>query len=256
MTPGHWTMEPARPFVSLRVDLGYLYLRPRFSFGYGKPFSVWGGIDLVPSITGDAGGGYSGLHLQVDWFELRAGARYVHAFGGQFLTPAPSFTIVDLDEYTGHTVNYVDLEAEATAAIPAGPGNILLSFLAESIQFVPAGFDVFDETLHVVVGPPPVYRTRLGYSLILGRERTGRLGVLAEDIELPDRDARVIRTGLTGSFDIDDHLQIVATVLVPVYSPDSLGLMGADYTELGIRYRWATGHEHEVPPEKIPASAP
>jgi hypothetical protein len=256
MTPGHWTVDPARPFISLRLDMGYLYFKPRLSFGYGKPFSVWAGIDVVPSVTPDSGGGYSGLHLQLDWFELRAGARFVHDFGGQFLTPEASFTIVDLDEYTGHNVNYLDLEAEAAAAIPAGPGNILVAALVESIQLVPKGFDVYDETLHVVVAPPPVYRARLGYSFILGREHTGRVGPLVEDLELPDRQARVIRVGLTGSFDIDDHLQLVATVVVPVYSPDSLGLLGADYTELGIRYRWATGHTHALPEEKIPASAP
>jgi hypothetical protein len=256
ITPGHWTREPGRPFLSIRADLGYLYFKPRVSFGYGKPFYTWVGMDVVPSVTPESGGGYAGPRLQLDWFELRAGARFVHAFGGQYLAAEPSFTIVNLDEYGGSTENYLDLEVEAAAAIPAGPGSILAAFMAESIQLVPKGFDVYEETLHVVAAPPQLYRARLGYTFILGREHTARLGPLVEDIELPDRQARVVRVGLTGAFDIDDHLAVVATVLVPVYSPDSLGLAGADYTELGVLYRWATGHTHAVPEASNPTQAP
>jgi hypothetical protein len=256
MTPGHWTREPGRPFLSLRVDLGYPYFKPRASLGYGKPFHTWVGIDAVPSVTPQSGGGYAGPRLQLHGFELRAGARFVHAFGGQYLAAEPSFTIVNLDEYRGTTENYVDLEVEATAAIPVGPGNILAAFMAESIQLVPKGLDIYEETLHVVAAPPQLYRARLGYAFTLGREHAARLGPLVEDIELPDRQARVIRVGLTGSFAIDDHLAVVATVLVPVSSPDSLGLAGADYTELGVSYRWATGHTHAVPGPSNPAGTP
>jgi hypothetical protein len=256
VTSGHWTREPGRPFLSLRVDLGYPYFKPRASLGYGKPFYRWVGIDAVPSVTPQSGGGYAGPRLQLDWFELRAGARFVHAFGGQYLAAEPSFTIVNLDEYRGSTENYVDLEVEATTAIPAGPGSILAAFMAESIQLVPKGLDIYEETLRVVAAPPQLYRARLGYAFLLGREHTARLGPLVEDIELPDRQARVIRVGLTGSFNIDDHLAVVATVLVPVYSPDALGLAGADYTELGVLYRWATGHTHAVSEASNPTQAP
>lgn len=256
ITPGHWKRERSRPFLSIRGDVGFLYFTPRVSVGYGEPFYRWAGLDVVPSVTPQSGGGYVGPRLQLDWFELRADARFVHAFGAQYLTPEPSFTIVNLDEFGGSTENYVDLEVEATAAIPAGPGSILASFMAESIQFVPKGVDIYEETLHVVAAPPQLYRARLGYAFLLGREHTARLGPLVEDIELPDRQARVVRVGLTGSFAIDDHLAVVATVLVPVYSPDSLGLAGADYTELGVRYRWATGHTHAVPGQSIPTEAP
>ena len=252
MHEGHWRSEEARPFMALRLDAGYLYLKPRVSFGWGKPFNMWGGVDLVPTVTPDATTEYGGLRLQLDWFELRAGARFVHGFSRQYLPQQPSYSLVDLSEDFHRVSNYVAFEAEATAAIPAGPGNILALATAESIQFVPAMTNVFDETLHVVVDPPQVYRARLGYSLILGREKTGRLGLLVEGIEIPDRHAQVFRVGLTGSFDIDDHLQFVATVMIPIITPDSLGLLGADYTELGIRWRWATGHTHGVPRERLP----
>lgn len=253
---GHWESEEARPFISLRADVGYLYLKPRFSFGYGKPFVVWGGLDILPFALPDEVGGYSGLRVQLDWFELRAGARVVHALTRQYLTPKDSYNLLDLSQDNKRAADYLGLEAEASAAIPVGPGNILALFTASSIQFVPAGSYVYDETLRVVISPPPVYRGRLGYSLTFGHEHTARLGLLGEVVEIPDRNAQVVRVGLIGSFDIDDHLQLVATVMVPVYSPDSLGLLGADYTELGVRWRWATGHTHAVPHERNPNGGP
>jgi hypothetical protein len=251
--PGYWAEDPTRLFLSLRLDAGYLYLKPRFSLGYGKPFSLWGGIDAVPLATPDSAGGYGGLRLQIEWIELRAGARYVHAFVHQFLTPNQSYSLVDLAVDNGHPSNYLDLEAEVAAAIPVGPGRILVTGTASSIQRVPAGYYVYDETLRVVVAPPPVYRARLGYALPFMPENNARLGVVGEVLDIPDRNARVYRAGVVATFDIDDHLQAIATIIVPVWSPDSLGFLGADYTELGIRYRWATGEVH-VPRELIPSS--
>jgi hypothetical protein len=253
MEPGHWTTEPFRLFASLRVDAGYLYLKPRLSLGYGRPFSSWAGVDLVPLVTPDYAGGYSGLHVQLDWFEVRAGARYVHAFMHQFLTPATSYNLVDLAEFTGHASAYLDLEAEAAAAIPAGPGHILLLGTASTIELVTSGYYVYDEALRVVVAPPLVYRGRVGYSVPFMPEHNARVGIVAEVIDIPNRGDQVYRAGLVAAFDIDDHLQAVANLLIPVYGPDSLGLLGADYTELGIRYRWATGHTH-IPQERLPGT--
>jgi hypothetical protein len=246
--PEHWTSDAARFFVSIRIDAGYLYLRPRFAVGFGKPFAVWAGIDVVPYATPDSAGGYSGLHLQVDWFEARASARYVHAFVHQFLTPQSSYNLVDLAELTGHPSNFAELEAEVTGAIPAGPGNILVLGTASSIQLVPAGYFVYDEVLRVVVSPPPVYRARVGYSIPFMSERNARAGIVGEVLEIPDRNAQVYRAGIVATFDINDHLQAIASILVPIQGPDSLGFLGADYTELGIRYRWASAHT-ETPQE-------
>ncbi|MGA7121638.1 MAG: hypothetical protein WBY94_16145 [Polyangiaceae bacterium] len=249
--PSHWTTEEARPFISLRMDVGYLYVKPRFSFGYGKPFSLWAGVDVTPLATPDYAGGYSGLRLQLPWFDFRIGARAVHAFLHQFLKQQDSYNLVDLAEITGHATNYVDFEAELTGAVPLGPGSILLLATASSIQSVPTGYDVYDENLRVIVRPPPVYRGRAGYALRFLPENNAQLGLVAELIEIPDRKAQVVRAGLVATFDIDDHFQAIATLVAPILSPDSIGLAGADYTELGIRYRWTTGHSHS-PQERIP----
>ena len=210
-----------------------------------------GGIDAIPIVTPDYTGGYSGLRLQIAWFDLRAGARAVHAFQHQYLTPKDAYNLVDLSEITGHPSNYVSIEGEMAAAIPAGPGSVVVLATASSVQLVPAGYDMYEENLHVIVSPPPVYRARLGYALRLLAEDNAEVGVVAEVIEIPDRKTRVYRAGLVATFKIDDHLEAVGRIVAPITGPDSIGFAGADYSELGIRYRWATGHTH-VPEEKIP----
>jgi hypothetical protein len=233
------------------MDAGYLYLKPRFSLGYGQPFTIWGGIDVSPIVTPDYGGGYSGLRLEIAWFDLRAGARAVHAFQHQYLTPKNAYNLVDLSQITDHASDYISLEAEMAAAIPAGPGSIVVLATASSVQLVPAGYDLYEENLHVIVSPPPVYRARVGYALRLLPEGNADVGVVGEVIELPDRKTRVIRAGLVATFKIDDHLDAVGRIVAPISSPDSIGFAGADYSELGIRYRWATGHTH-IPEERLP----
>jgi hypothetical protein len=163
------------------------------------------------------------------------------AFEHSYLSPRAAYSTVDLDTTSGNASRYVTLEAELSGAIPAGPGGILLVLTASSVQGVPAGDYVYEETLRVITSPPAIYRARTGYAVRLGREGAAKIGVVGEVLELPDRRAQVWRAGLLASFAIDDHLEAVGLLVLPVVSPDSIGLAGGDFGELGLRYRWATG---------------
>lgn len=238
--PGYWQRGDPRPFVSSTIDVGYLYLRPRLSLGYGEPFSTWAGIDANPIFTSTGVGGYGGIRLQIPWFDLRAGARPFYAFQHTFLPPQPSYTTTDLDTVTGANAKYVTLETELSGGIPAGPGAILLVLTASSVQGVPAGMYVYEETLRVITNPPAIYRARTGYALRLGAEGAAKVGLVGEVLDLPGRGDQVWRAGVVASFAIDDHLEAVGLLVLPVKSPDSIGIAGGDFGELGLRYRWAT----------------
>jgi hypothetical protein len=193
-------------------------------------------------------GGYAGLRFQIPWFDLRGGARGFHAFQHELLAPQAGYTTVDLQETTGRASEYITLEVELSGGIPAGPGSILLVLTASSVQGVPHGYDVYEETLHVITSPPEIYRARTGYAVRVGPDGAGRIGVVGEVLDTPDRVyARTWRAGVIGSFSIDDHLEAVGLLVVPVYGPDSLGIAGGDFTELGLRYRWATGAPNKKP---------
>jgi hypothetical protein len=238
----HWLDDPIRPFLAATVDVGYLYLRPRLSFGYGRPFTLWAGVDVNPIVTQNYLGAYGGLRLQVPWFDIRVGARAANAFQHHYLVPQDHFHSQDLIEANGKSAQYLTLEAELSGAIPAGPGSVLLVLTASSVQLVPKGDYVYEETLRVIVSPPQLYRARVGYALRFLSEGNARVGVVAEVLEIPDRQAQVYRAGVVATFGIDDHLEAVGLLVVPVWGPDSIGIAGGDYGELGLRYRWCSGH--------------
>jgi hypothetical protein len=241
MHPRYWDAAPARLFAATTIDLGFLYLRPRLSLGYGKPFNLWAGVDMNPIATSTGLGAYAGLRLQIPWFDLRAGARGFYAFEHAFLAPKASYSTVDLIAGTGPPSRYVTLEAEMSGAIPAGPGSVLLVLTASAVQGAPAGYYVYEETLRVITDPPAIYRARTGYAVRLGSEGAAKVGVVGEVLDLPGRNAQVYRAGVVASFSIDDHLEAVGLLVIPVVSPDSIGIAGGDFGELGLRYRWATG---------------
>ena len=60
-------------------------------------------------------------------------------------------------------------------------------------------------------------------------------------IGLPGRDEFVVRAGVVASVAIDAHLEAQASLVPVIVSPDTLGLAGADFGQLGVRFRWATG---------------
>jgi hypothetical protein len=238
--PNYWARGENRLFASAMIDVGYLYLRPRITVGYGKPFLLWAGLDANPIATSSGLGAYAGLRLQVPWFDLRVGARGFRAFEHHFLAPQGSYETVDLQNATGPLSQYVTLEAELSGAIPVGPGSILLVLTAASVQGVPSGWYVYEETLHAITNPPGIYRARFGYGLRLGSEGNARVGLVGEALDLPGRREVVFRAGVVAGFTIDDHLEALGLLLVPVAGVDSLGIAAGDYGEFGIRYRWAT----------------
>ena len=239
--PDYWAHGEAHPFVAMTIDAGYLYLRPRVSLGYGRPFVLWTGVDVNPIATSTGLGAYGGFRVQVPWFDLRVGARGFLAFQHGLLAPKAHYDTVDLDTTTGSISRYVTLEAELSGGIPAGPGSILLVLTASSVQGVPAGHFVYEETLRVITSPPAIYRARTGYAVRLGSEGAARVGVVGEILDLPDRRDYVVRVGMVASFAIDDHLEALGLLVIPVASPDAIGIAGGDFGELGLRYRWATG---------------
>ena len=85
-----WNEGPARPFLATTLDVGWTYLRPRASLGWGKPFVAWFGIDANPIIQGTGLGAYGGLRLALPRFDLRVGPRYFFGFNRNYLNPQRS----------------------------------------------------------------------------------------------------------------------------------------------------------------------
>ena len=236
-----WNEGETRAFLATTLDVGWVYLRPRLSAGYGKPFKTWVGVDVNPIVSGQGLGAYGGLRLSLPRFDLRAGPRYFAAFSRNFLNPQKSYNRIDLDSTLQNPSRVVTLEAEAEASVPLGPGDIVGLGSLSYVTNVPDGQLVFEETLRVIVAPPLVWRGRGGYVVRFGTSRQHSIGVVADVLDVPKRDdSLTVRVGPVVRIVLSRRVEVRGSFVPTVLSPDHLGIIGGDFTELGFRYRWAT----------------
>lgn len=237
-----WGALPARWFVSTMIDVGWIYTRPRISFGYGKPFTKWFGVDLNPLANGQGLGGYGGLRLELPFFDIRFGARYFSAFTRTYLPEQESYDRLSLEtESTNAAAKVLTVESEIDVSVPAGPGNIVGRVSGSYVSNIPDHFTAYEETLRVIVKPPWVWRARGGYAFRFGKYQQHSLGVVVDFLNVPERDDfRTVRVGPIIRFVLSRRVDIRGSFVVTALSPDRIGLRGGDFTELGVRYRWAT----------------
>lgn len=236
-----WWEGGYRWFLATTVDAGFLYLRPRASVGWGLPFTRWVGFDVNPIVSSAGVAGYAGLRVAFERVDLRVGSRYFAAFERAYLPPQESYGRLDLENTTRDKSRVITHEVEINGAVPVGPGDIHLLASGSYLQNVPDGAYVFEETLHVIVAPPFAWRLRGGYLFRLGKYNQHSLGVVADLLNIPDRESdTTVRAGPVMRVVLSRHFEVRGSFVVTLVSPDRLGLIGGDFTELGVRYRWAT----------------
>lgn len=236
-----WGTLPSRWFAATTVDIGFVYARPRLSVGYGRPFTSWFGVDFNPTFTGAGLGAYAGLRLEFPFIDIRAGTRFWNAYNHAFMQPRESYARLELERESGPTARYFTHEVEADMSIPAGPGNVLGRASGSYLTGAPAGTMVFEQGLRVIVEPPLVWRLRVGYAVRLGQYSQHAIGAVVDFLDVPKRDdSRTIRVGPVLRIVFSRRVELRGSFVVTAYSPDRIGLVGGDFTELGIRYRWAT----------------
>jgi hypothetical protein len=235
-----WELGGPRPFFATMVDIGYLYARPRVQLGYGKPFHKWIGIEANPSISSNSTGGYAGMRLDLPNFDIRVGARQTYSFQRSYLLPKVEYDRYDLESTALPRTNLTTLETEANFSIPVGPGAIIGLASVSYVANVPKGQLVYEETLRVLVQPPWVVRGRVGYMFGFGEHNQASIGPAVDVLDIPERRSHVVRAGVLARFVLSRSFEIRGTFMPRVLSQDELGLLESDFTELGLRWRWAT----------------
>lgn len=238
--PEPWASGPDRFFLATAVDVGFLYLRPRLSLGYGRPHREWLGFDVNPIGALSGAGAYGGLRIATQFLDIRAGARFFLPFQRSFLTPRESYGRLDVEDRSGPSAKYVTLEVEGTSEIPMGPGELQAVFSGSLVKGVPDGYYVFEETIRVVLNPPLVWRFRVGYIFAFGPRAAISFGPVLEYVHIPGRSEEVLRGGFITRARLSEALEVNATFIPIIASPDTIGIQGADFAQLGVRWRWAT----------------
>ncbi len=237
----YWALAGPRFFFAASLEIGFAYARPKLSAGRGRPHWEWVGIEAVPLATPEGVGAYAGLRGQVPNLDLRAGLRHFAPFSRSLIAIEDDYERADIERSDGPSGNYTALETELAAHLPAPSGNVFALFTGYYIPDRPPGHHLYEESLRVVIAPPFVWRARLGYAFHAGPDDELRIGPAAEVLGLPGRDAHVYRAGIVAVAPLSATLDVQLSFLPVISSPDSIGLAGADFTQFGVRWRWATG---------------
>ena len=239
-TSRYWSRFDSQPFLAATLELGWAYVHPKFNAGVGKPFYRWIGVDAQPLVSGSGAGLYGGAHAQVPLLDLRAGARYFSPFDRKMLSQSPRHTRDELEGLDGPDANALTLEGELRGAVSLPGGGPFWMLTGHYVSGVDEDHDLYEESLKVVIRPPWVWRARVGYAFFFGRDDAIRLGIAEEVLQSPGRDGYVLRAGITSTMKLADTVDLQATLMPVIHSPDAIGLAGADFGQLGVRWRWAT----------------
>ncbi len=236
----YWQRGEPRWFVGGIVDFGYLYLRPSFQVGYGRPHWSWVGLELEPLISTSYIGGYLGLHAALPFIELRVGGRYVFTFSQSYLAPRQSYAPLDLESSAGPPSRSLALQAQLVLKIPLGPGDFRSVITGTYLALVDDGFYVYDNILRLVAAPPWNWGATAGYRISFGPNASMYVQPMAELVHLVERQAFIVRAGAAVGAQLWPDLELRLRVLPQVYGPDPLGGKGGYTIQFGIRYRFAT----------------
>jgi hypothetical protein len=236
-----WATLPPRYFIATTADIGFVYARPRVSLGYGRPFTAWVGIDANPLVTNTGLGAYAGLRFALPFADLRIGPRYFSSFSHTVLGIESHYDRLALETAAGEKAKILTYEAELDINIPLGPGSLLARGSVSYVTGVDKNHAAFEETLRLIVTPPLVWRVRTGYAWNFGAYRQHSIGLVADLLDVPRReDSITFRLGPIMRFVLSRRVELRGSFVITVISRDRIGLVGGDFTELGVRYRWAS----------------
>jgi hypothetical protein len=236
----HWQLNPARPFLQATIDLGFPYLRPTVAAGYGRPHYMWAGIETTPQISGNFGALYVGLRATLPWLEVRTGVRRVRPLFHSQLPIKGHYDVRDLDRDRADIEPYTTYEVELLPEVRLGPGFALGAFTLLGLRGFSHTRYIYEENLRVIAALPVLVRARAGYLFDVKPLARARIGGAVEVIEIPGRNERVVRAGVLGLWRLHEQVDVLVQLLPVMSSPDGLGLVGADFNQLGVRFRWAT----------------
>jgi hypothetical protein len=239
--PPYWSEGDARPFVSANIEASLLAARASIATGYGRPHYRWLGLEVRSRVSNKGGTEYAGLHVVTPAISVRAGGRYAFGLSQEFLLPDDSYTRQELDDETEGQQHYFGVDAELAATAQLLGAKLTATLTGMMITGVPSDRYVFEDELMVVVEPPWVWRGRLAALVPVDAQQRLEVGAAGEVLGVPERQMYVGRAGPVLGVAITRHLDARATVLLVVASRDRIGLDGADFAQLGLRYRWASG---------------
>lgn len=236
-----WEDGAARLFFAEQLDVGYVYVRARSFFGYGRPHDLWGGLEVTPLFNLGGLGAFVGLAGALRYVQARVGARPMLSLQHPVLTPAAIHERVEIQGPKPYA-RFVTLEAELQAEGVVGPVRLLALGTLATMQGTRLGVDIYDETLRIIAPAGGlIWRARgeVGLRFMPGKQH--EVGLVVDVLGVPVRGELQVRAGVQARLVLSPFLEARLTLAPTVFQRDRLGLVTSDFSELGLRWRFATG---------------
>jgi hypothetical protein len=156
------------------------------------------------------------------------------------LTVKDSYERLELETSSGENAKTLTCEAELDFSIPLGPGSLVARGSVSYVTGVSDDRAVFEEDAALDRAPTVVWRARGGYAFRFGAYHQHSIAIAADVLNVPKRDDPItLRLGPFMRFVLSRRVELRGSFVVRLVSPDNIGLVEGDFTELGVRYRWA-----------------
>ncbi len=234
-----WDSDEDTFFTTVASDIGFIYLRPRVTLGYGSPYWKFVGIDTYFLATNSFTSPYVGWRASFPFLDALMGVRYVHAFDRRILPKKNEYEGEDLDLEPGDTRStYTAIDFELVLVAPLFHGGVFLTAHPVWVD-APSDVRIYEEVLRVVMEPPFAMGLRGGYVYGFGASLDVKAGFLLEHVIMPGRPANVVRGGPAVLIGLSKHFDFLFAFSPVLTSPDSLGILHGTYAYLGFLHRFS-----------------
>jgi hypothetical protein len=245
-----WESDEDTFFATVASDIGFIYLRPRVTLGYGSPYWKFVGIDTYFLATNSFVSPYVGWRASFPFLDALMGVRYVHAFDRRILPRQEEYVADsclfrspecrnDLALEPGDTRStYTAIDFELVLVAPLFHGGVFATAHPVWVD-APSHVRIYEEVLRVVMDPPFALGLRAGYVYGFGESQDVKAGFLIEHIIMPGRPANVVRAGPALLIGLSKHFDFLFAFSPVLTSPDSLGIFHGTYAYLGFLHRFS-----------------
>jgi len=234
-----WDDDEDTFFTTVASDIGFIYLRPRVTLGYGSPYWKFVGIDTYFLATNSFVSPYVGWRASFPFLDALMGVRYVHAFDRRILPKQNEYDGDELDIEPGDTRStYTAIDFELVLVAPLFHGGVFLTAHPVWVD-APSDVRIYEEVLRVVMDPPFALGLRGGYVYGFGESQDVKAGFLLEHVIMPGRPANVVRAGPAVLIGLSKHFDFLFAFSPVLTSPDSLGILHGTYAYVGFLHRFS-----------------
>jgi hypothetical protein len=236
----YWAEQVPRYFVSADVAVG-AFNRARLAVGYGRPYFIWGGLEVQAATTTEFGTVLIGPRFDALLVNVSFDVRGSFAYAREQPLRRASYASFDAEGTPGVPNHYGSLDAWLWGYVPTGPLPLLGYWEVGATYLLadPAPYAVFEEYMRFTLNGRAALMARSLISVKLVGERL-LIGPAVDVVLSPER-AALLRVGGGASYQFTPHLALSVLLTVPVISPDALDWYTQSWGIGRLSYSWASG---------------